>query len=181
MEDIIDLAVAFSCPVLPAGKDLGLLIEAGGGAVASSDAATKMGLRIMPFSTGLQDKLADYLKDKVPPSNNRKNPVDLVWAPIGGASKLYADCLEMLLPEVDVCLVITYAFLQEEWFRQKLVELRDGLGKPIVLIAANPPDQMDGMISAVKDGLPTYVMPDNAIRCIGAMLKRAEYLSNMKL
>ena len=36
--------------------------------------------------------------------------------------------------------------------------------------------EMDGMISAVKDGLPTYVMPDNAIRCIGAMVKRAEYL-----
>jgi acyl-CoA synthetase (NDP forming) len=177
MEDIIDLAVAFSCPVLPPGKDLGLLIEAGGGAVASSDAATKMGLRIKPFSAGLQEKLAEYLKDKVPPSNNRRNPVDLVWAPIGGASKVYADCLEMIMPEVDACLVITYAFLQEEWFRQKLVELRDRLKKPIILIPANPPDQMDGMISAVKDSLPIYVMPDNAIRCIGAMVKRADYLA----
>ena len=82
----------------------------------------------------------------------------------------------MIMPEVDACLVITYAFLQEEWFRQRLVELRDRLKKPIILIPANPPDQMDGMISAVKDGLPTYVMPDNAIRCIGAMAKRAEYL-----
>ena len=57
-----------------------------------------------------------------------------------------------------------------------IVELRDRLKKPIILIPANPPDQMDGMISAVKDGLPTFVMPDNAIRCIGAMVKRAEYL-----
>ena len=82
----------------------------------------------------------------------------------------------MIMPEVDVCLVITYAFLQEEWFRRRLVELRDRLGKPIILIPANPPDQMDGVISAVKDGLPTYAMPDNAIRCIGAMVERAEYL-----
>jgi hypothetical protein len=36
---------------------------------------------------------------------------------------------------------------------------------------------MDGMISAVKDSLPIYVMPDNAIRCIGAMVKRADYLA----
>ena len=181
MEDIIDLAVAFSCPVLPKGSDLALLIEAGGGAVASSDAATKMGLKVKPFSAGLQDRLAEYLKDKVPPSRNRKNPVDLVWAPVGGASKVYADCLDMIMPEADVCLVITYAFLQEEWFREKLVGLRDRLGKPIILIPANPPDQMDGMISAVKDGLPTYVMPDNAIRCISAMLKRAEHLNKLKL
>ena len=181
MEDIIDLAVAFSCPVLPLGNDLGLLIEAGGGAVASSDAATRVGLRIKPFSSGLQSRLAEYLKDRVPPSNNRRNPVDLVWAPIGGASKVYADCLEMIMPEVDACIVITYAFLQEEWFRQQLVALRDRLGKPILLIPANPPDQMDGMISAVKDGLPTYVMPDNAIRCMGAMLKRTDYLKKVKL
>lgn len=181
MEDIIDLAVAFSCPVLPTGNDLGLLIEAGGGAVASSDAAAKAELRIKPFSAGLQAKLAAYLKDKVPPSNNRKNPVDLVWAPIGGASKVYSDCLEMIMPEVDACLVITYAFIQEEWFRQQLVALRDRQGKPIVLIAGNPPDQVDGMLSAAMDGLPTYLMPDNAVRCLGAMAKRAEYLNRLKL
>jgi acyl-CoA synthetase (NDP forming) len=135
---------------------------------------------IRQFSPGLQAKLSEYLKDKVPPSNNRKNPVDLVWAPIGGAAQVYSDCLEMIMPEVDVALVITYAFLQEEAFRKKLVALRDRLQKPMVFIPANPPDQMDGLISAALDGLPTYVMPDNAIRCISAMVKRAEYLKRLK-
>ena len=176
MEDIIDLAVAFSCPVLPPGRDIGLLIEAGGGAVAASDACAREGLRIKQFPEELQLKLAEYLKDKVPPSNNRKNPVDLVWAPIGGAAKVYIDCLEMIMPHVDTCLVITYAFLQDAWFRQKLVEMRDRLRKPIVLIPANPPDQLDGLILAAMDGIPTYGMPDNAIRCMGAMVQRAEYL-----
>ena len=176
MEDIIDLAVAFSCPVLPPGRDIGLLIEAGGGAVASSDACAREGLRIRQFPADLQLKLAEYLKDRVPPSNNRKNPVDLVWAPIGGATRVYIDCLEMIMPHVDSCLVITYAFLNDVWFRQKLVDLRDRLGKPIVLIPGNPPDQLDGLILAAMDGIPTYVMPDNAIRCIGAMVRRAEHL-----
>ena len=176
MEDIIDLAVAFSCPVLPPGRDIGLLIEAGGGAVASSDACAREGLRIRQFPADLQLKLAEYLKDRVPPSNNRKNPVDLVWAPIGVATRVYIDCLEMIMPHVDSCLVITYAFLNDAWFRQKLVELRDRLRKPIVLIPGNPPDQLDGLILAAMDGIPTYVMPDNAIRCIGAMVRRAEHL-----
>jgi len=174
MEDLIDLAVAFSCPVLPPGRDIGLLIEAGGGAVASSDACAREGLNIRQFPEDLQHKLSDYLKDKVPPSNNRKNPVDLVWAPIGGAAQVYVDCLEMIMPHVDACLVITYAFLSDAWFRQKLIELRDRLKKPIVLIPANPPDQLDGLILAAMDGIPTYVMPDNAIRCIGAMVRRTE-------
>jgi len=179
MEQLIDLAVAFSCPVMPPGRDIGLLIEAGGGAVASSDACTREGLNIRPFPADIQNKLAEYLKDKVPPSKNRKNPVDLVWAPIGGAAKVYVDCLEMIMPHVDSCLVITYAFLQDAWFRQKLVELRDRLKKPIVLIPANPPDQLDGLIMAAMDGIPTYVMPDNAIRCIGAMVRRAERMKQL--
>jgi acetyltransferase len=176
MEHLIDLAVAFSCPVLPPGRDIGLLIEAGGGAVASSDACAREGLNIRQFPQDVQNKLSEYLKDKVPPSRNRKNPVDLVWAPIGGAAQVYVDCLEMIMPHVDVCLVITYAFLNDAWFRGKLMELRDRLKKPIVLIPANPPDQLDGLILAAMDGLPTYVMPDNAIRCIGAMVRRAEHL-----
>ena len=180
MEDTIDLAVAFNVPVLPAGNEIGLLIEAGGGAVASADACAKEGLKISPFPIDIQQRLIEYLKDRVPPSNNRKNPVDIVWAPISDAPRVYAECLEIIMPAVDVCLVITYAFLQDEWFRSRVVEIRDRLKKPIVLIPANPPDQMPGMELATRDGIPSYIMPENAIRCIGAMVRRARYLKNRK-
>ncbi len=180
MEDIIDLAVAFNCPVLPSGNEIGLLIEAGGGAVASADACAGEGLKISPFPPDIQHRLTGYLKEKVPPSSNRKNPVDLVWAPINDSPKIFAECLEIIMPVVDACLVITYAFLQDEWFRSRIVELRERLGKPIVLIPGNPPDQMSGMELAARDGIPSYIMPENAIRCIGAMVRRARYLKNRK-
>ena len=99
---------------------------------------------------------------------------------IGGASKVYVDCLEMIMPEVDVCLVITYAFLQEEWFRQKMVELRDKFKKPVIVVPANAADQVEGGIKAVKEGLPVYTMPENAVRCIGAMWKRTQFLKAIK-
>jgi acyl-CoA synthetase (NDP forming) len=60
------------------------------------------------------------------------------------------------------------------------VELRERIGKPIVLIPGNPPDQMSGMELAARDGIPSYIMPENAIRCIGAMVRRARYLKNRK-
>jgi acyl-CoA synthetase (NDP forming) len=180
MEDIIDLAMAFTSPVLPPGNNLGLLIEAGGGGVASSDACAREGLEIKQFSTGLQEKLAGYLKGKVPPSNNRRNPVDLVWAPVIGGSKIFADCLEMILPEVDMCLVMTYAFLHEDLYRQRMTELRDKLKKPVILIPANAQDQVEGSIKAVMEGLPVYIMPENAVRCISAMWKRTKFLKGIK-
>ncbi len=180
MEDLIDLAVAFVSPVLPPGNNVGLLIEAGGGGVASSDACEKEGLEIKLFSQKLQQQLQEYLKDKVPPSNNRRNPVDLVWAPVIGGSKLFVDCMEMIMPEVDACLVISYAFLQEDWFRQRMIEIRNKYMKPIIFIPANAHDQVEGSIKAVKEGLPVYIMPENAVRCIGAMRRRAQFLNSLK-
>ncbi len=176
MEDLLDLCVAFNCPVFPKGNRIALLIEAGGGAVASSDACARYGINIPRFSDGVQQRLVDYLKDKVPPSNNRKNPVDLVWAPIGGGEKLYSDCLEMILPEADCCLVLTYAFMHDEWFRNRLKELRDQHQTPIFMVPANPPDQLLGLPLCTQDGLPSYVMPENAVRCLGAMIQRTAFL-----
>ena len=180
MEDLIDLAVAFSCPVLPSGNKIALLIEAGGGAVASSDASAKEGLVIPRLSEAVQQKLAEYLKDRVPPSANRKNPVDLVWVSLGDPYGVYIDCLEMVLPEVDVCLVIAYGFIQEEHLRRRIMELRDSFKKPVVYIPGNPADQMNGMSMATMDGIPNYVMPENAIRSIGAMVRRGEYLKKYR-
>jgi acyl-CoA synthetase (NDP forming) len=180
MEDVIDLAVAFSCPVVPPGNKIALLIEAGGGAVASSDAAAKEGLEIPRLSEEVQNKLTEYLKDRVPPSANRKNPVDLVWVNPGDPYGVYIDCLELVLPEVDVCLVIAYGFIQEEHFRRRIMELRDRFKKPVVYIPGNPADQMNGMSMATMDGIPTYVMPENAIRSIGAMVRRGEYLKKIR-
>jgi acyl-CoA synthetase (NDP forming) len=180
MEDIIDLAIAFTSPVLPPGNNVGMLIEAGGGGVASVDACAREGLESRQFSTGVQEKLAEYLKGKVPPSNNRKNPVDLVWAPIIGGSRVFVDCMEMIIPEVDICLVMSYAFLHEDWYRQRMAELRDKYKKPVIVVPANGHDQVEGGIMAVKEGIPVYMMPENAVRCIGAMFKRTRYLGSLK-
>ncbi|MGD0855105.1 MAG: CoA-binding protein [Dehalococcoidia bacterium] len=179
MEDVIDLAVAFSCPVIPPGNRIGLLIEAGGGAVASSDASAKEGLVMPQLSGAVQQKLAEYLKDRVPPSANRSNPVDLVWVSPADPYGVYIDCLEMVLPEVDVCLLIAYGFIQEEHFRRRIVELRDRLKKPVVFIPGNPADQMNGVSMAIMDGIPTYVMPENAVRCIAAMVRWGKYLNQL--
>jgi acyl-CoA synthetase (NDP forming) len=179
MENLIDLAVAFSSPVLPKGNRLGLLIEAGGGAVASSDASAREGLAIPQLSPELQQKLAEYLRDKVPPSANRKNPVDLVWVSMADPYAVYTDCLEMVLPEVDVCLLIGYAYIRDQQFRSKIAELRDRLKKPVIYIPGNPADQMDGMSLATGDGIPSFVMPENAIQAIGSMVGRAGYLEKL--
>jgi acyl-CoA synthetase (NDP forming) len=179
LDDLIDLAVAFSCPVLPGGNRMGLLVDAGGTAVVALDAGTKAGLTLPRLPAAVERNVANYLTNKVPLSANRNNPVDLVWTPIFDGPEIYANCLGFMLPEVDVCLLIGYAFLVDEQFRSRLIELRDRFKKPIVFAAGNPSDQIEGIGLAASEGLPAYLMPDNAVRCIAAMVKRAEFLQKI--
>jgi acyl-CoA synthetase (NDP forming) len=178
LQDVLDLIMVFNCPVLPAGKRLGLLIEAGGGAVASLDASVKEGLVVPRLSEELQARLAEYLKGKAPPSANRKNPVDLVFVPKDDNYPVYVDSLEMMLSEVDICLMIAYLPFADNRFRQAVIELRDKYKKPVILMPGNAADQIEGMIQAVGAGIPCYTMPENAIRSIGSMVRRTEYLNS---
>ena len=175
----MDLAVAFSCPYLPTGKEIGLLIEAGGGAVASGDACARAGLNVSRLPQDVQQKLREFLKGKIPPSPSLKNPVDLVWAPFNEAPLIYATCLEIMAQVVDSCLTICYAFIQDEWFLSRLESIRDQNRKPIIIVPGNSIDQRKGMFLATRRGIPTYTMPENAIRALAAMTQRAEYLKNL--
>ena len=179
IEELLDLAVAFSSPYLPTGNEVGLLIEAGGGAVASADACAKAGLNVSPLPEEVQQKLRDFLKDKIPPSPSLKNPVDLVWVPFNEAPLIWTTCLEIMSQAVDSCLMICYAFLHDEWFMSRLESIRDQVKKPIVVVPGNPIDQRQGMNLVARRGIPSFTMPENAIKAISALTQRSKYLKRI--
>jgi acyl-CoA synthetase (NDP forming) len=179
LEELLDLAVAFSAPYLPQGREVGLLIEAGGGAVATADTCAAEGLNIPPLPEGVRRQLCEFLKDRVPPSPARGNPVDLVWVPFADAAEVYATCLEIMAPSVASCLTICYALLEDEQFLSQLEGIRDRYRKPIIVVPGNAIDQRPGMSLAVRRGIPTYAMPENAVKALAAMTRRAEYLKSL--
>lgn len=180
LKELMDLAAGFSAPFLPQGREVGLLIEAGGGAVASADACANEGLRVSPLPETVQQRLRDFLKDRIPPSPSLKNPVDLVWVPFGEANLVYSTCLEIMIEAVDACLTICYAFLEDENFLSRLEEIRDRARKPIIVVPGHSNEQQKGMTLATKRGIPAYAMPEDAIRVLGAMVRRAEYLKSLQ-
>lgn len=179
LEELMDLAVAFSCPYLPNGNEVGMLIEAGGGAVASSDTCARAGLNISPLPQNTQQRLREFLKDRIPPSPSLANPVDLVWTPFDETTLIYATCLEMMAEAVDSCLMICYAPINDDWFLSRLQSIRDKLKKPIIVVPGNPIDQREGMTRATKLGIPAFAMPDNAVKALAALTHRGEYLTSL--
>ncbi len=147
--------------------------------MAVSDACARAGLNISPLPQHIQNRLREFLQGKIPPSNARGNPVDLVWVSFADAPSVYTTCLEIMAPVVDSCLTICYAFIEDEWFLSRLESIRDRNRKPIIVVPGNSIDQRQGMFLAVRRGIPTYAMPENAVRALAVMTQRAEYLKKL--
>lgn len=174
LENLLDLITGFTCPVLPKGNRVGLLVEAGGGAVAGSDAAESMGLTVPILSAEAQQELVERLKGIIPPFATPKNPVDIVWAPAGNATQFFMDCSRLMLKEVDAIVILNYEVFDES-FSKAVTGLRDETGKPILVIPGHPAERRPGMSLLVKNGIPTFTIPEKAMRILAAMLRYVNF------
>ncbi len=169
LEELIDLTVGFSCPVLPAGNKVGLLVDTGGAAVAAADVTEVLGLEIPILSAAAQQELAYELQGVVPPFSSPKNPVDLVWPPVGRILPLFVQCSRIMLREVDALVMVCYARYDDQ-FVKEMTDLRDRSGKPVLVIPGHPSEQRAGMNSLIRNGIPAFTIPERAMKSLSAMV-----------
>ncbi|MFO7773862.1 MAG: CoA-binding protein [Dehalococcoidia bacterium] len=174
LEDLVDLAIGFTCPVLPDGNRLGVVVEAGGGGVAAADTHQALGLEMPVLSEAAQKELADTLKGSVVALPNLRNPVDIVWPLNWATGWATLECLRIVLKEVDAALAIDYAPLNER-LAGRIAALRDEIGKPIIMIPGDPIEQKQGMSRLVRKGVPSYAVPERALKVLAAMVRYANY------
>ena len=73
MEELFDYATAFSKQPLPAKGDLVIVSNAGGPAIISTDACSKMGIQMAKI-----DSIRQKIDAVIPPWGSSRNPVDIV-------------------------------------------------------------------------------------------------------
>ncbi len=166
LEELLDMMVAFASPVLPTGKRVALLVEAGGGAVSGSDAAESLGLEVPTFSAGLQHELLRVLEGALPPFAPPRNPVDLVW-PTRNAAAIILHCAHAMLTEADALMMLNYQPWDER-FVASMVRLCGESGKPVFIVPGHPVQRRAGMEQLTRAGIPAFVTPEQAIRCLAA-------------
>ena len=171
MEELIDFAVAFSCSHPPAGNRVGIIVEAGGGAVAAADACESLGLQISPLPKEVQDELRDYLVGIKSPSYAVKNPVDLVWPPFSEYSRVLPRCLEIMAKAVDAILVVTYYPLTDEPYAQGVKGLVDRIEKPLFVVAPYPTRQSDGLSLYTRKGMPAFPTAERAAKALAMLVQ----------
>ena len=173
-DELMDLMIGFTCPVLPPGNKVGLLVEAGGGAVAAGDAAEALGLEIPTLSEETQKELVDNLEGVIPPFSTPRNPVDIVWSPRTNAIQIYTQCLRTMLRTVDAMVMTSYA-VYDEPLAEAVKSLRDEVGKPIFMVPGHPAERRDGMGLLTKNGIPTFTIPERALKALSAMVRYSSY------
>ena len=173
LDELIDLIVGFTCPVLPRGRKVGILVEAGGGAAAGADAALTFGLEVPILSAENQRELEDRLKDSKLPISNLKNPVDIVWD-FHDDGQVLMQCSRVILREVDALVVVTYENFNSR-FVEAVTAVRDETAKPIFVAPGHYADRRDGMSLLIQNGVPSFNIPERAIKAISTTLRYSNY------
>jgi acyl-CoA synthetase (NDP forming) len=180
LEELIDLAIGFSCPFLPEGNRLGVVGEAGGGGVTVADNYQLLGLEMPVLSEALQRELVETLKDSVVAFPNLQNPVDIVWPLNWATGWAIRQCLRITAKEVDAAIGIDYAPLNKQLVKE-LTTLRDEIQKPIMIIPGNSIEQRQGMSRLVRSGIPSFTIPERALKVLAAMVSHARFRRQSQL
>jgi acyl-CoA synthetase (NDP forming) len=174
LDELIDMTAGFASPVLVQGNRVGLLVEAGGGAVSGCDAAESLGLTIPQLSENAQDEIATILKGIIPPFAAPRNPVDIVWAPAQNAVQMFVNCSRILLKEVDALVMLNYLNYNED-FVKAVGDVRDEIGKPIMVIPGHAGERRPGMALLTRNGIPAFATPERVMKVLCEMLKYSEF------
>ncbi len=171
IEELFDMALAFSSQPLPTGRRVAVLTDAGGPAIMATDALGSAGLEIAALSDATRAALADGLS----PDASVKNPVDM----LGHSDHHdYERCLRILLddPGVDAVIALYVPPVAQDArdVARVVAEGARGSSKPVLCVLMAQDEVMEAVKRAFGAQLPIYEFPEGAVKALGAMVRYRE-------
>jgi acetyltransferase len=173
IEEMCDLAMAFSCMAPLGSGRVAIISGPGGPAVSASDAVERNGLSL----AALSDETVGALKKVIPPTGTSPaNPVDVG---LGAAFEvgLYRETLAVVLndPGVDAVLVLGGGASEDlsAEYVQDLIRARRGTDKHIMAIAYPGFVQIDQahLLKPLHENhIPVYPTPERALKAYARMI-----------
>ena len=171
MEELFDYATAFSKQPLPRGG-LAIVSNAGGPAIISTDACSRMGIRMADISS-----VRKKIDAVIPPWGSSRNPVDIV----GDADyERFRGVLGHVLrhPGVGsvICMCTPSGTLDYDGLARVIVEASKKHPKKTVLASLMGLDEgTENRRILAAGGVPYYTYAEGAIRALRAMLTFGEW------
>jgi acetyltransferase len=166
VEELFDLALAFSKNPLPRGNRLGILTNAGGPAIMATDTAIGHGLRMADFS----ERTRQALRRLLPPEASIQNPVDMT--PQSDRSK-YDACAQILLEDdgIDMLLVVFVPPMMISTMEiiLGLEKLRHKYLKPVVGVIMATDEFFVELNRDHPNHMALYIFPESAVSALAAL------------
>ena len=172
MEELFDYATAFSKQPLPSGGDLVIVSNAGGPAIISTDACSKLGVKMAKI-----DSIRSKIDSVIPPWGSSRNPVDIV----GDADfNRFSNVLDRVLQHPKVASVITMCTPSGTLNYDKLAEVIVAMSKKYKKTMLASLMGLDEGITnreiLAKGDVPYYTYAEGAIRTLAAMIKFSNWI-----
>jgi acetate---CoA ligase (ADP-forming) len=163
--DLFDLAVFYATQPLPRGNRVAIITNAGGPGIMATDAAVRCGLKLAEVS----DQTKATLKAALPAAASVRNPIDV----LGDA---HADRYELAVrdvmqdPNVDMGIVILtpQSTTEPKETGEIIPHAMQGIDKPLVCSFMGARDVGPGVHALRNEGMPTYTIPEDGIKSLGA-------------
>lgn len=173
MEELFDYATAFSKQPLPLEGDLVIVSNAGGPAIISTDACSKLGIKMAKI-----DDIRPKIDAVIPPWGSSRNPVDIV----GDADyNRFNNVLENVLAHKNVGSVITMctpsATLDYDKLAEVIVAMSKKYKKTMLASLMGLDEGIKNREILAEGGVPYYTYAEGAIRTLKAMLRFADWLA----
>ena len=173
MEELFDYATAFSKQPLPGGRGgLAIVSNAGGPAIISTDACSRMGIKMADISS-----VRKKIDAVIPPWGSSRNPVDIV----GDADyERFRGVLGHVLghPNVGsvICMCTPSGTLDYDGLARVIVEASKKHPRKTVLASLMGLDEgTTNRDILAAGGVPYYTYAEGAIRALRAMLTFSEW------
>ncbi|MFB5637378.1 MAG: 4-hydroxybutyrate--CoA ligase [Nitrosarchaeum sp.] len=172
MEELFDYATAFSKQPLPSKGDLVIVSNAGGPAIISTDACSRLGIKMANI-----ESIRPKINAVIPPWGSSRNPVDIV----GDADfNRFSNVLDRVLAHPNVGSVISMCTPSGTLNYDKLAEV-------IVAMSKKHKKTMLASLMGLDEGItnreilaagdvPYYTYAEGAIRTLAAMLKFSNWI-----
>jgi acetyltransferase len=178
IEELFDLATAFSMQPTPKGREVGIVTNAGGPAIMATDALVSVGLDVPTLGERTQAKLRAALMDEAITTN----PVDMT---AHGDPKGYEAAVRAVLNDsrVDSVLVIFVppAMVDELAVANTILKVaKRHKRKTILSCFLGSTEESPGFMALTTNGVPAYLFPESAAKALTSMYAYGSYLQRDK-
>ena len=175
VEDLFDLAMAFSHQPVPKGNRVAIVTNAGGPGIIIADACESQGLSIVELSEATQARLREALPEEA----SVRNPVDMIAS---ATPDTYRLALDAVLEDEKIDAVIA-AFVPPLRVRQQdvaraIVEVRRAHpDKPMLAVLMGRKGLPEGRAELAEANVPAYIFPESAASALAHMNRYRRWLA----